>query len=546
MKNGPTDEPRTLIDELLAEQQQLTAVDRFARRHADDAIPAQAKYYRDLIPLNLPQPGQQYAFEVDLDRCTGCKACVSACHSLNGLDDGETWRDVGLLFSDDWRQPFQQTVTTACHHCADPGCLSGCPVLAYDKDPVTGVVRHLDDQCIGCQYCVMKCPYDVPKYSAKRGIVRKCDMCANRLAVGEAPACAQACPSEAIRITIVDRAAIAAAAQRGEFLSGAPDPRLTLPTTRYKSKRPIPANLLGGDHASVTPSCPHLPLVFMLVFTQLSAGASVAALFAGPAKRLALAAAVSGALALAVATLHLGRPLQAWRAFLGWRRSWFSREVIMFGCYVPVAAAVAAAICLGGAPHRMMSDASWQMLVLALKISAALLGLTGVACSAMIYVDTGRQFWRASQCFGKFFGTTFILGAAATLVIVAFQPPGASARFAGLVGLVFATMVAKLGFEQRIYRDLVDENTPTLNSMNKTARLLAGRLGFAARSRVAFGVLGGCLLPLLLMFGRASGQTPGPYPALFALCFCIVGELLERYCFFAAVAPAKMPGGAAA
>jgi ferredoxin len=81
------------------------------------------------------------------------------------------------------------------HHCVDPACLSGCPVLVYDKYPATGIVRHLDDQCIGCQYCVMKCPCEVPRYSARRGIVRKCDMCGNRLSQGEAPACVQACPS---------------------------------------------------------------------------------------------------------------------------------------------------------------------------------------------------------------------------------------------------------------------------------------------------------------------------------------------------------------
>ena len=47
------------------------------------------------------------------------------------------------------------------------GCLNGCPVLAYEKDPVTGIVRHLDDQCIGCQYCMLKCPYDVPQVLAQ-------------------------------------------------------------------------------------------------------------------------------------------------------------------------------------------------------------------------------------------------------------------------------------------------------------------------------------------------------------------------------------------
>src|SRR5262245_49749885 len=76
-----------LIDSYLKEQQTLTAVTRFSQLHERDALPAQARYYESLLPLDKPKPGQQYAFSVDLDRCTGCKACVTACHSLNGLDE---------------------------------------------------------------------------------------------------------------------------------------------------------------------------------------------------------------------------------------------------------------------------------------------------------------------------------------------------------------------------------------------------------------------------------------------------------------------------
>src|SRR5690606_23742093 len=126
-----------------------------------------------------PGPGQQYRFEVDMDACTSCKACVTACHSLNGLDVGESWRSVGVVVGRDHAGPTQQTVTTACHHCLDPACLSGCPVDAYDKDPATGIVRHLDDQCIGCTYCTWTCPYEVPRFDERVGIVRKCDMCAD-------------------------------------------------------------------------------------------------------------------------------------------------------------------------------------------------------------------------------------------------------------------------------------------------------------------------------------------------------------------------------
>jgi Fe-S-cluster-containing dehydrogenase component len=227
---------------------------------------------RALIPLREPHPGEQYAFEVDLDRCSGCKACVTACHSMNGLDEGETWRSVGLLQrAEPELSPAQQHVTTACHHCLEPGCAQGCPTQAYEKDPVTGVVRHLDDQCFGCQYCVLKCPYDVPQYNAKKGVVRKCDLCVGRLREGEAPACAQACPTRAIRVTVVEAAAVRRAPEAAFDLPGTPDPARVLPTTRYVSKRGLPARLVPADASQVRPEPAHLPLVFMLVASQAAA-----------------------------------------------------------------------------------------------------------------------------------------------------------------------------------------------------------------------------------------------------------------------------------
>jgi formate dehydrogenase iron-sulfur subunit len=321
---------RTFIDELLAEQHQLTAVERFSQTHDRHGFDSGQKHYRNLLPARTPSEGEQYNFEVDLDKCSGCKACVSACHSLNGLDEGETWRSVGLLVSASKTERqnavvssrivkptaslsfldslpvrssceegaafpafeavasdfgFQQHVTTACHHCVDPGCLNGCPVLAYEKDPVTGIVRHLDDQCMGCSYCVMKCPYEVPKYSRRLGIVRKCDMCANRLGAGEAPACVQGCPNEAIRITLVKRddssnifpdRTNAQEASKGTlgvvspFLPDSPNPRLTLPTTRYVSRRGLAERVFAADHGAPRLDPPHWPLVFMLVLTQFA------------------------------------------------------------------------------------------------------------------------------------------------------------------------------------------------------------------------------------------------------------------------------------
>ncbi len=540
-------EPRTLVDVLLAEQGLMTAVDRFTRTLTGEEAAEPAVFYRDLIPLEAPAPDEQYAFEVDLDRCSGCKACVTACHSLNGLDDGETWREVGLLYSGDWRAPFQANVTTACHHCVDPGCLSGCPVLAYDKDPITGIVRHLDDQCIGCQYCVMKCPYDVPKYSVKRGIVRKCDMCSSRLSQGEAPACAQACPSQAIRITFVDRRKVSiqyrgvAGTQNPDtvpdehvFLPASPSPNHTLPTTRYKSARPLPARLLAGDHARMSPAEAHLPLVFMLVFSQLAVGAGVAAWLTAPAKWLAMTAFAFGALGLGCGTLHLGQPFKAWRAFLGWRTSWFSREVIAFGAFVPLSALSAASCWI--APLAVFRPP--------LMCLASLTGLITVACSAMIYADTRREFWRASQCFGKFFGTTLLLGSATAVALTAvIQGSVAVGNGRMLAGLIFIVTLVKLGFENRIFRHLVEEQTSAPAPLSKTARLLETELGFMARIRVGCGAVGGILLPAMLALGAFPAGSPTGFAVLGMFGFSLLGELSERYLFFAAVAPAKMPGG---
>jgi formate dehydrogenase iron-sulfur subunit len=526
----------TLIDDLLLEQQRLTPAARFARHHERGDLPAQAKFYRDLIPLTLPKPGQQYAFEVDLDRCSGCKACVSACHSLNGLDDGETWRKTGLLVSQDWARPFQRTVTASCHHCVDPGCLNGCPVLAYEKDPVTGIVRHLDDQCIGCQYCVMKCPYDVPKYLPDRGIVRKCDMCADRLAGSEAPACVQACPSEAIRIVIADKAEITASADRGEFLPAAPNPGYTQPATRYKSKKRLPKGLVAGDQVNLKPADSHLPLVFMLVLSQLAVGATVAAVFCEPSTALLLLAAFAGALAPLVGLLHLGKPLKAWRAFLGWRTSWFSREVIAFGGFVPVVSCALLSALIG-----------WKTPAPFLKMTSGLIGLAGVACSAMIYVDTRREFWRASQTFGKFFASTFLLGGAATLALQTYaRTQAGSLAYAAMV--LMAATVAKLAVELPILLDLERSSGAVPTQLRNTTLLLAGKLGPILSLRLACAALGGAICPFLIASGLLNSGAPAvsTATAIMAFLFCIAGELLERSLFFTAVAPERMPGGIAA
>ena len=171
---------------------------------------------------------------------------------------------------------MQQTVTTACHHCLEPACLNGCPVKAYEKDPVTGIVKHLDDQCIGCQYCVFMCPYDAPKFNKERGIVRKCDMCSDRLAHGEAPACVQSCPNEAIRITLVQRDDAVQATEANALPARRAHARRHAAHDRLQDHaRPSRATCCRRTSTRSIAEHAHLPLVVMLTLTQLSVGAFI-------------------------------------------------------------------------------------------------------------------------------------------------------------------------------------------------------------------------------------------------------------------------------
>lgn len=561
LADGVGDGP-AFIEQLLAEQRDLTAVETFSAEHERGDRPAQSRYYSRLLPATPPGPGEQYAFEVDLDRCSGCKACVTACHSLNGLDDQETWRDVGLLIGGTEALPVLQHVTAACHHCLQPACLSACPVNAYEKDPATGIVKHLDDQCFGCQYCTLACPYHVPKYHAQKGIVRKCDMCSSRLAVGEAPACVQACPHEAIAIRVVSTQRVLEDSETNTFLPGAPEPQFTLPTTTYRTAGMFPRNTLPADYRSVDPEHPHWPLILMLVLTQLSVGTFLAGLVlergltADLAARLrpfhATGALTLGLLALLASTCHLGRPLYAFRGILGLRHSWLSREILAFGLFAALAVLYAAAGWVASPSHPIGPE--WAMrAAMVLPAVGGLVGVTGLAgvfCSVMIYVFTQRELWSFERTGLRFGLTTALLGIATTWLVLMLVgrdlalPDDLLADSARtLTQWLIAAALLKLACDALVLRALTDRR---LTSLKRTAQLITGVLAPIALTRIGLGLLGGVVLPLVALQavegGVASNVTVGVSVVL-SWCACLGGELLERYLFFAAVAAPRMPGG---
>ncbi len=409
----------TPVDHWLRVQADMSAVERFSQRHGAHVGPVQERYYRDLMPVAQPREGQQYAFAVDLDACTGCKACVAACNSLNGLDEGEQWRKVS-------RPDGMQHVTAACHHCADPACMNGCPVDAYEKDPVTGIVRHLDDQCIGCSYCTLTCPYEVPAFNHRLGIVRKCDMCSDRLAEGEAPACVQGCPNQAIAITVVNVADILDRKS----------------TTQYSATR-LGASVQPSSATRTQTADGHPALSVMLVLTQLAVGAFVTdfALRTFTSRDVptfdAFLIAAVGALALGASVFHLGRPLYAYRAVIGLRHSWLSREIVAFGAFMALAVPYAAAVWLGW-------SVEW------LGAATAFAGIAGVMCSVLIYAVTGRATWTPLKVSARFFGGAAVAGVT-TVTWAASLVGGSWLRAIGMTLVLAAVVAAQLYERHRFF-----------------------------------------------------------------------------------------------
>lgn len=550
---------KSLVDQYIDKQALLSAVENFSVKHDLHAFADGEKFYTELLPQRLPGEGQQYAFEVDLDKCTGCKACVTACHNENGLDEDETWRSVGLIQGGTSANPAIQHITTACHHCAEPGCMHGCPTKAYEKDPVTGIVKHLDDQCFGCQYCILKCPYDVPKYNKAKGIVHKCDMCIGRLKAGQAPACVRACPNGAIRITIVDKKDLKQNSQNYVNIADAPASNYTYPSTRYTTKRRFPDNMVSFDYFNIQPEHSHLPLVFMLVLTQLSVGAFLAEIlltkFIDPSPNIlshkihTFFALFVGLFALAASIMHLGRPQYAYRAVLGLKTSWLSREIVAFGLFANLA--VLYAVCLMFPPiDQFMTGILGSGFTDALPVLVVLSGMTGVFCSVKVYQDTRRPFWDNNYTTAKFFMTTGILGFStiffvSCIISLIFQKIPALVLIDSFgrtfCVVILATTVLKLLVESTVFLSLSSGN---MTFIKKTALLMTQQLRTYTNWRFACGSIGGGVIPFfILCLNHNVSSVWIAIGAFLMFALNLSAELLERLLFFKAVVPLKMPGG---
>jgi formate dehydrogenase iron-sulfur subunit len=145
------------------------------------------------------------AMLVDVTRCRGCYQCVEACVQVNKLG-AETPKPQHMgdgLSAERWTTiiegPRDRQVRKFCQHCLDPACVSVCPVGAMYKTP-EGPVLYDSSRCMGCRYCMMACPFGIPRYQWDTPIplVRKCIFCYPLIQLGKPPACVQACPAEVL------------------------------------------------------------------------------------------------------------------------------------------------------------------------------------------------------------------------------------------------------------------------------------------------------------------------------------------------------------
>lgn len=149
-----------------------------------------------------------YGVLYDVKRCVGCHGCEYDCAEAHGLEYPDIPKNPPIRKTDDTHLTvvnFHETskgelpAKIQCMHCTQPACDAACLTQAMHKTE-EGPVIWREDKCMGCRYCMISCPFDIPKfeYHSTNPRIMKCDMCHDRLKEGETPACVYNCPEEAL------------------------------------------------------------------------------------------------------------------------------------------------------------------------------------------------------------------------------------------------------------------------------------------------------------------------------------------------------------
>ena len=138
---------------------------------------------------------RRYALVIDSRKCINCKACVVACKAENRVPIGSFRNWINEARQGEYPKLRIDFEPEQCHHCEHPSCVRVCPTGAswQRKD---GIVLVYGDDCIGCRYCMIACPYDARYFDEESSTVGKCTLCSHRVDKGGIPACVETCPSK--------------------------------------------------------------------------------------------------------------------------------------------------------------------------------------------------------------------------------------------------------------------------------------------------------------------------------------------------------------
>lgn len=517
----------------------FTPLESFINHKADTGMQC-GNYSIDVPEL---KEGEQYRFHFDATACVGCHCCEAACNELQNNPAEVKWRRVGEMEGGVFPNVSQLFNSMSCNHCIEPECLRGCPTNSYVKFEDNGIVWHDDDSCIGCQYCTWNCPYEVPVMNYDRGIVTKCDMCHDKLAVGETPACVQACPAGAIEIEVVNKEEwIKYGMEKDGVAPHLPDVSITKPTTRYTLPENMP-EMKPADERLLKPAHAELPLVFMTVLTQVSLGAFLA-LFLGqllfslgfnlpePTLAMAMMAFIPSAIGLPLSALHLGRPILAMTAMKNWRTSWLSREAIALGAYTGLATVVAGMYFL---------EMKGFLLLFVMTLTLGI-GIFGIYAQSMIYRVKARPAWNRASTTKRFFGSGYVgFLLISMMLLIADGNAGATVLLA--VALLSGMAQVLIVYEEVMFYRHLDKEGSLYYQLNRTRILLQEHFAQIKKIRL-YSLIGFALfLPLLAILFTSSGLTNLAILTLVvATLGALVSELAGRYLFYRTVVPLGLAG----
>jgi anaerobic dimethyl sulfoxide reductase subunit B (iron-sulfur subunit) len=141
----------------------------------------------------------RYGFYFESDRCIKCWSCEIACKQWHGIKAGTIkLRKVVEVATGTFPEVSRKFYSLTCRHCAKAPCAAACPSGAISRRIEDGIVVVDSSQCIGCRSCFDACPFGIPQYD-EDGTMRKCDMCLDRVEMGQKPICVATCPTRALK-----------------------------------------------------------------------------------------------------------------------------------------------------------------------------------------------------------------------------------------------------------------------------------------------------------------------------------------------------------